>query len=214
MARTLSGTQSAIATAFATSLAFTAASNATETVLTVSGATLAAGDYVEATSTWGRMNNRIFRVKTATASAITLEGFDTTNTVFFPAGAASGSLRKVNTWLPITQQIALTPSGGDPKIQTFTYVETEDEQTIFDGNSATTYTIDLDADAVGSTTYNSVKSLSDARTITALRMTSPNGAQVLLSCTLNLNENPILVNNVMANKITFFGRGRTVRYAS
>lgn len=214
MARTLSGTQSAIATAFALPLAFTAATNATETVLTVSGATLSAGDYVEATSTWGRMNNRIFRVKTATATAITLEGFDTTNTTLFPAGAAAGNLRKVNTWLPITQQLALTPAGGDPKTQTFTYVETEDEQTIFDGNSATTYTIDLDADAVGSTTYNTVKSLSDARTITALRMTAPNGAQVLLSCTLNLNENPILVNNVMANKITFFGRGRSTRYAS
>jgi hypothetical protein len=38
---------------------------------------------------------------------------------------------------------------------------------------------------------------------------------VLLSCTLALNENPSMASGaVMANKVTFFGRGRSVRYAS
>lgn len=215
MARTPTGTQSAVATAFATALAFTAASNAAETVLTVTGATLVVGDFVEVTSTWGRISGRIWRVKTATASAITLEGCDTTNTALFPAGAGTGTLRRVTTWLPITQQLAVASSGGDPKTVNFSYVETSDDQTVFDGNNATQYTIDLDADAVGSATYNSLRTLSDAGTVTALRMTAPSGAVVLLSATLNLNENPTMTSGqVMANRVTFFGRGRTVRYAS
>lgn len=215
MARTPIGTQSAVATAFATALLFSAATNATETVLTVTGATLVAGDFVEVTSGWGRINNRIFRIKTATATALTLEGCDTTNTSIFPAGLGLGSVRKINTWVNVTQQLTLSSSGGDPKTVNFTYQETEDEQTVFDGNGATQYMIDLDADAVGSAHYNAIKTLSDSSTVTALRMTAKSGALVLLSCTLSLNENPTLsAGQVMANKVTFFGRGRTVRYAS
>lgn len=215
MARTPIGTQSAVATAFAAALPFTAATNAVETVLTVTGSTIAVGDFVEVTSGWGRINNRIFRVKTATATALTLDSCDTSNVNIFPAGLGAGSVRRVTTWVNVLQQIALSSSGGDPKTVNFTYQETEDEQTVFDGNAATQYMIDMDADAIGTAHYNAVKTLSDIGAVTALRMTAKSGAIVLLSCTLSLNENPTLsAGQVMVNKITFFGRGRTVRYAS
>jgi hypothetical protein len=214
MARTPNGTIATIATAFAAPLAFTAASNATETVLTVAGATLVAGDLVEVTSTWSKISNRIWRVKVATATAITLEGCNTTNTLLYPAGG-TGSLRKVTDWLQVSQKLTINSTGGDPKTANFTYIETGDEQTVFDGFGATQYEIELDADSVGSAVYNQLKTLTDANTTSALRMTAPSGSVVLLSCTLAMNENPSMASGaIMANKVTFFGRGRSVRYAT
>lgn len=214
MARTPTGTVASIATTFAAPLAFTAATNATETVLTVSGATLTAGDLVEATSTWSRISNRIWRVKAATATAITLEGCNTSNTTLYPTGA-TGTLRKITDFVSLSQKLDITSSGGDPKTVNFSYVETGDEQTVFDGFGATQYEIQLDADTVGSAVYNQLRTLTDSNTVTALRLAAPSGALVLLSCTLALNENPSMAGGaVMANKLTFFGRGRTVRYAS
>jgi hypothetical protein len=122
---------------------------------------------------------------------------------------------KLSAQQSITQQLAITSSGGDPKTVNFTYIENEDEQTVFDGNSATQYNIDLDADAVGTAAYNALRTLSESRTVSALRLTAPSGAVVLIGCTLSLNENPsISSGQVMMNKVTFYGRGRVVRYAS
>jgi hypothetical protein len=215
MARTPNGTIASIATAFAAGLAFNAASNAAETVLTVTAGTLVAGDLVEVTSTWSKISNRIFRVKVATATAITLEDCDTSNTTLYPAGGGTGTLRKVTTWMPMSQKLTVASSGGDPKTVNFTYVETGDEQTVFDGFGATQYTIDLDADTVGSPLYKQLKTLTDTNAISALRLAAPNGSVVLLSCAMALNENPSMSSGaVMANRLTFFGRGRTVRYAT
>lgn len=215
MARTPSGTVASIATAFASPLNFTAASNAAETVLTVTGATLVAGDIVEVTSAWSKISGRIYRVKTATATAITLEGCDTTSVAQYPAGSGTGSIRKITTWLQMSQKLNLEASGGDAKTVNYTYVEVGDEQTIFDGFSATSYMVDLDADSVGSAAYNALKGLTDSNTVTALRLVAASGATVFLSCTVAMNENPTMASGaVMTNKVQFFGRGRTVRYAS
>ena len=215
MARTPSGTVASIATQFASALNFTAATNATETVLTVAGATLVAGDLVEVTSSWSKISGRIYRIKTATATALTLEGCNTTSLAQFPAGAGTGSVRKIMTWLQVSQKLNLEASGGDAKTVNYTYVETGDEQTIFDGFSATSYMVDLDADAVGSVPYEQLKTLTDSNTVTALRLVAASGAQVLLSCTVAMNENPTMSSGaVMTNKVQFFGRGRSVRYAT
>ena len=107
----------AIASAYAASLTVTAASNASECVLTVTN-TLSNGDYVEFTSGWSRANNRVFRVKSVGASNVTLEGFDTTSTTLYPASSGTGSIRKINTWTQITQVLNSTSSGGDPQYQT------------------------------------------------------------------------------------------------
>lgn len=215
MARTPSGTVASIATAFASALTFTAASNATETVLTVTGATLASGDIVEVESSWSKISGRLYRVKTATATAITLEGCNTSNVAQFPEGPGVGSIRKVTTWLQVSKKLNLEASGGEAKTVNYTYVEVGDEQTIFDGFSATNYMVDLDADSVGSAAYNALKGLTDSNTVTALRLVAASGAQVLLSCTVAMNENPTFSTGaVMTNKVQFFGRGRTVRYAS
>ena len=71
------------AATYAAALAFASISNATEAVATVVGGTLAAGDIVLLTSGWSKLDSKVVRVKAATATAITLEGIDTTDTQVF-----------------------------------------------------------------------------------------------------------------------------------
>ena len=101
MAKTPSGTTAAFASALDSALHSTVATNASESVLTVTGSTLAAGDFVLVASGWGRLNGRVMRVKSATATSLTLEGADTTNTSIFPAGLGVGSVQKI-TWSAIS----------------------------------------------------------------------------------------------------------------
>jgi hypothetical protein len=177
---------------------------------------IAEGDYVELTSGWGRISQRIFKVSLpAGIGTIKLKGCDTSNTNLFPEGLGKGSIRKINTWELLNQKLTIQSNGGDPKIVNFSYVETGEEQSVFDGNSATTYGVDLDADSISQSYYASLKKISDAQTVSALKMTAPNGATLVLSCTISMNENPTMASGqIMSNKVTFYGRGRTVRYAA
>lgn len=101
------------AATYAPALAFSIISNAAEAVATVVGATLVVGDIVLLTSGWTELNGRVARVKAATATAITLEGINTTDVQVFPAGGGVGSMRKVLTWALIPQITDVAPSGGD-----------------------------------------------------------------------------------------------------
>src|SRR5438067_2230595 len=105
----------AVAAAYAASIAVTAATNATEAVLTTAANTYAAGDFLEFTSGWSKANGRVFRAKAPGSTSVTLEGFDTSDTVQFPAGAGVGSLRKITTWQSIVQVLGCDVSGGDAK---------------------------------------------------------------------------------------------------
>ena len=65
MAITLStGAILQVAKTYASSLSFSAISNATDAVCTVTGSTIVAGDYVEVTSGWGLLDKRVVRAKT------------------------------------------------------------------------------------------------------------------------------------------------------
>ena len=98
-------------------------SNATEAVATVTGATLAVGDIVLVSSGWTLLSGRVARVKAATATAITLEGINTTDTQVYPAKGGVGTLKKVLTWVPIPQVTDVAPSGGDQNYTTVAFLE-------------------------------------------------------------------------------------------
>ena len=97
MAQVPTGTTFFIASAFGSAINTTAVSNSApggEAVVTTAGAhSYSNGDIVEITSGWGRLNKRAFRIKAASGSTLTLEGMDTTNTTYFPAGSGVVRLR-------------------------------------------------------------------------------------------------------------------------
>lgn len=213
MAQVPTGSLFFIATAFGGALTVTGISNASEAVVTSAAHGLANGDVVEMRSAWGRLEKRAFRVKTVAANTFVLEGADTSNLTFFPAGGGTGSARKVATFVQLTTVMNPTASGGEPKKVTYKFVESETEFSINDGFAAVNRSLELDADSIGSAGYTALKTLTDVQTDTILKTVTKSGSFTLLPCTVALNEEVVYqdgqINRV---KVDFSGNNKSTRY--
>lgn len=208
------GTQYSIASAYAAAIAVSAASNAAECVLTTVANTYAVGDFVEFTSGWPRVNARVFRVKAATATSVTLEGLDTTATASFPAGGGLGSVRKISTWVSMPYMVSFEISGGDPKYTTAEFIDFPDEISLPNGFSATSATITI-ADDPTLPHHAVLMAATDSQKLTAVRAVLPSGAPLLYNGIVGFNPTPSMTKGqVMAVKAGLAMQGRVVRYAS
>jgi hypothetical protein len=214
MAQVPTGTLFFIASAYGASKAVTVVTNAVEAVVTSVAHGYANGDIVEITSGWGRINRRLYRLKGVTANDFTLEGQDTSSTTVFPAGTGIGSVRKVNTFVQIDKVLSVQSQGGEPKTVNYKFIESDVEFSINDGFGATSYTMEIDADAIGSASYAALKSLTEVQTDTCLRMVSRNGALIFQPCTVALNES-VKIQDGQINRVSvaFNGNNRLTRYA-
>ncbi len=215
MAQVPTGSTFFIASAFAAPRATTAVTNASEAVVTSAGHGFSNGDVLEVTSGWGRLNLRAVRIKGVTTDSFILENVDTTNTNFFPVGTGVGSVRKATAFTQITQVLSASSSGGDPKTVSFKYIESDVEFSLNDGFTATSQSLDLDADSIGSAGYAALKSLTDTQTNTILRTLTRSGSVMLQPCTVALNES-VKLQDGQVNRVTcaFNGNSRLTRYAS
>jgi hypothetical protein len=203
----------AIATAYASSVTVTAASNASECSLTATN-TYSAGDFVEFTSGWSNANQRIFRVKSPTGTTLVLEGFDTTNTTLYPVGSGVGSLRKINTFQQIQQITEMTSSGGEPQYQTYSFLEQNFDTQIPTTTSAQSIAITI-ADDPTLAGYQAVKAASLSRAVTALRATLPQGGVLLYNGIWAFDETPTMQKgNLMTCNAGVALQGKPVRYAT
>jgi sulfite reductase alpha subunit-like flavoprotein len=207
------GTTFTLATAYAAALSVTAATNAAEAVLSVTN-TLTAGDIVEFLSGWSRANNRLFRVKVATANNVTLEGLDTTLTNLFPAGSGTGSIRKVQSWQQITQILENTSSGGEPQYQTYSFLEQDFDSQIPTTTSAQSLAMSI-ADDPTLPGYIALRNAALTRANTGLRANLPQGGVILYNTLVAFDETPSMTKgNLMSVKAGFALQNRPVRYAS
>ena len=203
----------AVATAYASLLTVSAATNASPAVLTVTN-TLAIGDYVEFVSGWSRANNRIFRLSAVSGTTATLEGFDTTSTIKFPVGSGTGTIRKINTWTQVSQIIGCTSSGGDPQYTTFSFLEQDYDTQIPTTTAAQSLAIEI-ADDPTLAGYIAIKTIAESRAATALRATLPQGGFILYNGIFAFDETPSLTKgNLMAVKAGVALQNRPVRYAT
>lgn len=208
------GSTYSVASAYAAAINVSAASNAAESVLTTAANTYAVGDFLEYTSTWPRANGRVFRVKAATGTSVTLESFDTTSTANFPAGGGTGSVRKITTWVQIPYMVSFEVSGGDPKYTTAEFVDYPDEINLANGFSATSVTMTI-ADDPSLPHHAALKAATESGKQTAVRAVLPSGAPILYSGIVGLNETPTMSKGqIMAVKCGLALQGRPVRYAS
>lgn len=204
-----------VASSFGVAKTVTAISNAAEAVVTATH-DFANGDIVEITSGWGRLNKRAFRVKSVSGTAsFVLEGADTTSTSFFPPGTGVGTVRKVSAFTQITTVMNPSSSGGDPKTVTYKFIESDVEYMINDGFTATSYTMELDADSIGSAGYSAMKALTDVQTDTILKIQMRSGSLLFIPCTLALNES-VSFSDGQINKVkaAFNGNNRLTRYSA
>lgn len=200
-------------TDFGSAITTTAVSNATEAVVTANAHGLVANDIVEVTSGWGRLNKRVARVKSPDTNTFVLEGIDTTNTDFYPAGTGIGSVRKVSAFTQITTVMNPNNSGGEAKSVSYKYLESDVEYSINDGFSAISDTFDIDADATSSVGYQALKALSDVQTDTILKKVLRSGSAIYIPGKVSLNENPKMQEGQINRcSVAFNATNRITRY--
>ena len=202
------------AATYATALAFSAISNATEAVCTTVGATLVAGDILLVASGWTALNSRVVRVKTATATAITLETIDTTDTTVYPAGSGAGTLKKVLTWVQIPQITDFASSGGEQNYTDVAFLEAQQGFQIPTDKSAASMTITVADDPA--LPYVSVVSAADAaRSIQATRLNLPGTDKIYYGVFTSFSKQPAISrNNVMTKTVSMALQATATRYTS
>ena len=124
-------------------------------------------------------------------------------------------MRKITTFTQLTNVMNPSSSGGDPKTVTYKFIESDVEYSINDGFTASSYTLEMDADAIGTAGYTALKSLTDVQTDTCLRINTRNGAVIYQPCTVALNE-AVRMQDGQINRVNVAmnGKNRLTRYAS
>ena len=215
MAQVPTGSTFYVASTIASAKTTTLVTNAAEAVVTSAAHGYSNGDFVIVTSGWGRLHKRAFRVKTVATDTFVLEGCDTSSTTYFPVGTGVGTVQKVSTFTQITTVMNPASSGGDPKTVEYKFIESEISYQINDGFSATSYSLEMDADSIGTAGYTALVTLTNVQTDTILKIVTRSGSIILVPCTVALNE-AISFTDGQINKVKaqFSGNNRAVRYAS
>ncbi|AIS12647.1 MULTISPECIES: phage tail protein [Pseudomonas] len=200
------------AATYAAALAFTAITNASEAVATVVGATLSAGDIVLLSSGWSKLDNKVVRVKAATATAITLEGIDTTDTQIFPAGGGAGSMKKVLTWVQIPQVTDLAFSGGDQNYLDVVFLENDQGKQIPTDKSAASMVLTIADDPAQA--FNAVLLAADAgKQVQAARLNLPGNDSLLYGTYTSFSKQPAVSrNNLLTRTVSLALQAEPTRY--
>lgn len=195
-------------------MAFTALSNAAEAVATVTGGTLSAGDIVLLSSGWSKLDNKVVRVKAATATAITLEGIDTSDTTLFPAGSGVGSLKKILTWVQIPQVTDLAFSGGEQNYLDVVFLEDDQGKQIPTDQSATSMTLTIADDPAKP--FNAVLQKAGARKqVEAARLVLPGSDQLLYGTYTSFSKQPAVSrSNLLTRTVSLALQSEPTRYLS
>ena len=195
-------------------LPFTALSNAAEAVATVTGASLSVGDIVLLTSGWSKLDNKVVRVKAATATAITLEGIDTADVTLFPAGGGVGSMKKVLTWVQVPQVTDLAFSGGEQNYLDVVFLEDDQGRQIPTDKSATSMTLTIADDPAKP--FNAVLLKADARKqVEAARLVLPGNDQLLYGAFTSFSKQPAVSrSNLLTRTVSLALQSEPTRYLS
>lgn len=200
------------AATYAAVLAFTAISNASEAVATVAGSTLAAGDIVLLSSGWSKLDNKVVRVKTATATAITLEAIDTTDTQIFPAGNGAGTMKKVLTWVQVPQVTDLAFSGGEQNYLDVVFLENDQGKQIPTDKSAASMVLTIADDPAQP--FNAVLMAADAgKQVQAARLNLPGNDTLLYGAYTSFSKQPAVSrNNLLTRTVNLALQAEPTRY--
>lgn len=202
------------AATYAEPLAFSAISNTSEAACTVTGATLVVGDILLVTSGWTALNNKVVRVKAATATAITLEGIDTTDTTVYPADSGAGSLKKVLTWVQIPQITDVAFSGGEQNYADIVFLEDQQGRQLPTDKSAASMVLTVADDPT--LPYVPVVQAADAsKAPQAARLNLPGTDKLYYGAYTSFSLQPAVSrNNVLTRTVSLALQAAPTRYLS
>ncbi|MEB0226255.1 phage tail protein [Pseudomonas sp. 10S4] len=202
------------AATYEVALPFTAISNASEAVASVVGADFDAGDIVLLSSGWSQLDNKVVRVKSATASAVTLEAIDTTDTQIFPAGNGAGTMRKVLTWVQIPQVTDLAFSGGEQNYLDVVFLEDDQGKQMPTDKSAASMVLTIADDPTQA--FNAVLLKADAgKQVQAARLNLPGNDMLLYGAYTSFSKQPAVSrNNLLTRTVNLALQSEPTRYLS
>lgn len=205
----------AIASGYGASKTMSAVSNAGTAVATLeSSHGVAQGEFIEVTSGWSRLNNRIVRAGTVNSNDVDLDGINSTSTAIYPSGGGTGSVREITGWTQLTQILESSTSGGEQQFLEYQFLEDDAQKRIptFKSASGLTFSVADDPSLAG---YILAATANDDRLPRAVRVTLPSGSLILYNAYISLNPTPSLtVNSIMAVQVTLSLLNEPVRYAS
>lgn len=205
----------AIASGYGASKSMSAITNANPGVATLeSSHGVVEGDFIEVTSGWSRLNQRIVRAGTVSTNDVELEDINTSSTSRYPAGSGTGSVREISGWTQLAQIIGSTSEGGEQQFVNYQLLEADAEVRIPTTKSPAglTFTVADDPALPG---FQLAQAANDDRLPRAIRITLSNGSILLYNAYVTLSPIPSLtVNEVMSVQVTLSLLAEPVRYAS
>lgn len=205
----------AIASGYGAAKNMTALSNANPGVGTLEAAHgVATGDFIEVTSGWSRLTNKVVRAGTVATNDVPLEGIDTSLTSIYPATGGTGTVREVTGWTQLSQILSSSSSGGEQQFLEYQFLESDAQKRIptFKSAAGISFTIADDPTQPG---YQLASTANDDRLPRAVRVTLPSGSVILYNAYISLNKTPTLtVNELMSVEVTLSLLAEPVRYAS
>jgi hypothetical protein len=175
---------------------------------------VATGDYIEVTSGWSRLTDKIVRAGTVSVNDVPLEGYNTTSTTIYPSGTGTGTVREITGWTQLSQVLSSTSNGGEQQFLEYQLLESDAQKRIPTFKSAAGLTLSI-ADDPTLAGYILASTANDDRLQRAVRIVLPSGAIILYNAYISLNKTPSLtVNEIMAVEVTLSLLNEPVRYTA
>lgn len=202
------GSSNQFSQTFASAKTITALTNANPAVATSTAHGYATNDEILLTSGWEDATDSVYKVTVIDANSFSIQGLDTSNTSFFPAGTGTGSAQKMSGWTAIPQVLTISSSGGDARFTDVAPLSKRNAVKIPTGFNATSVTLSLAHDA-SNANYQTMLGISRTLTKVAFKQVISGGATTYGYGYMNVSEMPKLNNNQVNTvdaAITVLGR--------
>ena len=205
----------AIASGYGAAKTMSALTNASPAVATLEASHgVIVGDFLEVTSGWSRLTDKIVRASVVSTNDVSLEGINTLLTSIYPASGGTGTVREITGWTQLSQILSSSSSGGEQQFLEYQLLEGDAQKRIptFKNAAGLSFTVADDPTLAG---YILASTANDDRLPRAVKITLPSGAVLVYNAYISLNKTPSLsVNEIMAVEVTLSLLAEPVRYAS
>lgn len=193
---------------FGTAKSVTSITNANPAVATSTAHGMVDGTEVLFTSGWEDATDTVYQIDQLTADTFELEGLNTTDVNFYPAGSGLGDVQVVSSWVEIPQVLGISTQGGDARFTTISPLAKRNDINVPTGFNAMSINVTLGHDPANAN-YQTMLDISRTLSKVAFKMVLSGGAVAYGYGYLSVSEAPQLNRN-QANQvnaaITLLGR--------
>lgn len=186
----------------------TAVSNANPAVLTCTAHGYTTGDEVLFTSGWEDATDTVYKVTVIDANSFSLQGLNTSNTSYYPAGSGTGTTQELSAWSAVPQVLNISTSGGDARFTTVSPLAKRNDINVPTGFNALSMTLTLGHDP-SNATYQTMLDISRTLSKVAMKLVLSGGGTMYGYGYMSVAEAPTLSRN-QANQVnaalTMLGR--------